>query len=288
MQVKPRRPVLNWGHPLARGLIGAWPLAERGGTMTQDLCRSATGRTDPAAYVPGTLRNMEPASDWIVSGPGPCLRFYGASTGNYNTEEQVHCGNVCDRTGTLPWTLAVWFRVIFGGSAFYFLAGRGASTGLAANRELGLFYNGNGSTNTLFFNRHDGLGGSETLTSVSAYARDAWHHAVLTYDSATMRLYVNGRFDNSVASTRSVLGTDYFMIGNWTQGGGTSYPLYGDIADVRVWSRPLTAREVASLYARPWDMYRVAGPMLGKVPSAAAPTTKPFYFRRFIASRRAA
>lgn len=72
-----------------------------------------------------------------------------------------------------------------------------------------------------------------------------WHQVVLTYDGATMSLYQDG----ALVGTRAVSGGTAGLV-NMVVGTGNSRGWYaGSLADVTVFSTPLTATQVGELYA---------------------------------------
>jgi hypothetical protein len=74
-----------------------------------------------------------------------------------------------------------------------------------------------------------------------------WYHAAVTYDDATIRLYLNGTLQASVASTRSMVNTVYpLRIGNISDTAAEYYA--GVIDEVAVFSRALSADEVRQQY----------------------------------------
>ena len=72
-----------------------------------------------------------------------------------------------------------------------------------------------------------------------------WHHIALTFDGMTIRLYIDGILDNSVASSGRD-SEDIFMIGARAQFGSEGYA--GDIAEVTYFSRKLEDEEIRRIY----------------------------------------
>jgi hypothetical protein len=71
-----------------------------------------------------------------------------------------------------------------------------------------------------------------------------WHHLVVTYDGATLRIYLDGSLSNSRASTTGVTNTPAgFYIGGDAL---DEAPLSGSIADVAVYTSALSATQVAA------------------------------------------
>jgi hypothetical protein len=80
----------------------------------------------------------------------------------------------------------------------------------------------------------------------------AWDHLVMTWQSGGyMVIYVNGTAVDSMAASASPIGsnTDPLVIGGspWSQS-PLYFPVDGDLDDVGIWNRALTAQEVLALY----------------------------------------
>lgn len=72
-----------------------------------------------------------------------------------------------------------------------------------------------------------------------------WYHLAATWDGSTVRLYVNGVLDNTPASKAAPVGTDTRLLNIGGRSGGERFN--GRLDDVRLYSRALTAGEVAAL-----------------------------------------
>jgi hypothetical protein len=93
-----------------------------------------------------------------------------------------------------------------------------------------------------------GLSGSPVLATASI--EDAqWHHAVGTYDGSNLRLYLDGVLIGSpLPATGSITDNgEPLQIGYEADGFGAS-PFNGDIDEVRIYNRALSATEIAKLY----------------------------------------
>lgn len=82
-----------------------------------------------------------------------------------------------------------------------------------------------------------------------ANADTTWHHVALTADGTAVRLYVDGVMEASVAQTVTVAGnTRPLFLGGMTPIGGShaNQDIGGQIDGVRLWSRALSAEELAA------------------------------------------
>ena len=149
--------------------------------------------------------------------------------------------------------VAAWFEtsapqgVILGFSANQ--TDTGATT---ADRLLWLDASGH-----LVWGAYNARGNEIEVTSPAPYADGQWHYVVATVGHSGDQLYVDGAL---VASKGAKKGTPY--TGYWTLGWGSVAPagwtnaptspyLNGDLAQATVFSGPLSAAQVATLYAEP-------------------------------------
>ena len=90
------------------------------------------------------------------------------------------------------------------------------------------------------------------LNSVTSLSLGVWYHVAATVQGATVKLYINGVLDSSgttpVAATTTTDPLTFGHTGNW---GYTPYP--GALDDIRIYSRALSAAEVASLASKTYD-----------------------------------
>lgn len=91
-----------------------------------------------------------------------------------------------------------------------------------------------------------GHGNSYTvLTGATTVQADSWYHVAMTFDGSTLKLYVNGALDGSVAGTPPSPTTQPFVIGGLTSG---PFNFNGLVDEVSVYNRALTDAEVAQIY----------------------------------------
>jgi hypothetical protein len=90
-------------------------------------------------------------------------------------------------------------------------------------------------------------GNTYRIDSSTSYPTDGstWMHIAATFDGSTMRLYVNGVLEGTLAGPAAV-GSNALALGIGAQPDGVS-PLQGALDEVRVWSRALSPSEIQGL-----------------------------------------
>lgn len=230
---------INWKEPLNAGTVGWW-LAHPQYTGTNRL----VDLTQPGDINRGTLINVtggytSTTMGWQRGGGRPgsfgtYLRLSGAT--GYTSVPHRPEFNVNRHT------VMAWFRTTASGKflltkdsdSFFLGVGTAGPTNTFQYYTLGTSYGG-------------WLSGSATVND------GVWHHGAGVYDGANMLVYVDGRLDGSVASTGMVsTGTSPIGIGVRT---GYGLIWDGDIDDVRIINRPLSAGEIMSLYLESRQFY---------------------------------
>jgi hypothetical protein len=204
------------------GLVAAYGFNEGAGSQALD----ATG----AGHV-GSIT----AATWTTAGQtGGALTFNGTSA-------RVTVADAPDLDFTTGMTLEAWVR----------------PTALSGWRTVILKERANGLAYSLY--AHDGaprpaatvnLGGSDLSTPGStALPLNTWTHLATTFDGTTLRLFVNGIQVGAVPFTGSIIPTT----GVLTIGGNSIWGEYfaGQIDEVRIYNRALTAGEIQTDMATP-------------------------------------
>lgn len=102
----------------------------------------------------------------------------------------------------------------------------------------------NGSSTNLTWNIADGSSRS-SVNSHTSLSLNTWYHIACTYDGSSLRIYVNGIEDASVATSLTPnYGSANLYIGSWS---GDNYNLKGCLNDVRVYNHCLSAKEVKEI-----------------------------------------
>jgi hypothetical protein len=203
------------------GLVAAYGFNEGTGTTTAD--GSQNGHT-------GTIVN----ATWATAGKfGRALAFNGTSA-------RVRVPNGAALQLTTRMTLEAWVKpstvtsawrdVIYKGNDNYYLEATSGSSGRpAAGGTFG--------------------GAIANLYGPAALAVNQWTHLAMTYDGATLRLYVNGVQVSNVARSGALATSKRAL----EIGGDSIYGHYfaGTIDEVRIYNRALTAGEIQSDLATP-------------------------------------
>ena len=89
----------------------------------------------------------------------------------------------------------------------------------------------------------DSGSGYTSVSAVGSVVLNTWQHVTGTWDGTTMRIYINGVLANSSAKTGTIPSrTTSFSIGS-----NTSERFDGDIDEVRLWDKALSASDIVSL-----------------------------------------
>jgi hypothetical protein len=232
-QIKPLfNTPINWGHPLAQGLVASYLMNEGMGDLVHDSYGMNDGRTSGMAPMAGT-------SGWVPGPHGAALAFPGASG-------YVDCGPLLNINGISQLTILIWMQrgsvnakvgfisyasgtntigvYLWSDGKIYFDIRNGSSSyGTAANASVGM------QCAAMVFNG-DLSGNARNLGYINGLP------ILLSYTGTAPATVPNGLAN--------------FLIGKIS----TSYSS-GLISSVSIYNRALSANEIAYLYAFPWCMY---------------------------------
>ena|GEM_PF-4307006 len=198
--------------------VGLWHLDEGEGSMAED---SSGGGHD------GSISG----ATWVDGRYGKALHFDGDDT--------VDCGDIDEIDGVSELTVEVWVRVpADAGGTREFIRKDGVFAhgfGWSANRPRFWVY----FTDIGWRNSGDGPEIND----------DRWHHIVGVYDGQYIRIYVDGveRSSNNVGPHPVASNAAHVHIGSWD---GSAEFMIGDIDEVALYSRALTAEEIWEHYSK--------------------------------------
>jgi len=204
----------------ANPLVGYWKLNETSGTTSYDSSPSGENGTWVNSPVPST--SYPPA---IASSNAGSLLFNG--TNQYVTVATT----AALPTFTSPRTLSVW-----------------AKTNKLTGNHIAAAFGTTGNGDSFFIGQYGTtleVGGFNSDVTVPNFWDTNWHHIVATYNGTTCNVYADGMIVASAAKAWTVPPPFSCTIGNYIN--GTGYPWSGNIADVRIYNRVLTASEVGGM-----------------------------------------
>lgn len=206
---------------LVTNLLAFWPLDEGSGCVAGDASGFNDGTLGPDCLGGGD------APLWTAALNGTGLAYDGA-----NDEVRVSADAALDTPGAL--TIAAWIH--HGPSGIF--------RSIVDRRDSGadgydLYLD---AQSRLFLRVDDGV-----LVSNTVVADGTWHHVAGTYDGNTLRLYVDGVLDASVAVGAKAIdvAADLFLGRNFA---GTDFGLAGTLDEVMIYGRALSATEVFQTY----------------------------------------
>ena len=204
------------------GLAGHWTLDESAGTTAADS--SDNGNHGTLTYMTG--------SEWTTGQKSGALSFDGSN-------DHIVVPNNASLQPTSALSICAWIRGDSWDSGRYVnpILRKGSTTPVnyqltIADRKVSLMLDD--------MDENDGIPGDTTLNT------GQWYHVAATWDGAHVRIYLNGILDNNPPDARSgFIGTDTRSL--YIGGRGTQDNFDGLLDDVRLYSRALSAAEVAAL-----------------------------------------
>lgn len=167
-----------------------------------------------------------------VTSPGSRSLSFNGSTNYLNAGQFNLSGNAMTFEG---WVKVNAFKTGFP----YITSVMGIEVG-DNNSAILRFGDGNLANNKLQFILS--FGSSQVkLNSNSTFNTNTWYHLAATYDGTSMKMYINGNLDASVATTGNFTANGILYLG---RNYDNSRTLNGNLDEFRVWKRALTAQEI--------------------------------------------
>ncbi len=89
-------------------------------------------------------------------------------------------------------------------------------------------------------------GGAQPIKSITTITNANWHHIALTQSAAnSWAIYIDGSLDNTSTTSCTPNSTANNM--RFAQHLSSNFPFAGDMAEVAIWSTPLSASEIKAL-----------------------------------------
>ncbi len=241
--------------PMWPGLVGAY-LTSLG--PTGEVLRNPITAPGPdGGRFNGALTDMDPATDWVVGNnprlPGYVLDFDGSN-------DNVNLGRIWGTGGAgnfmRRFTISVWANLRA-------TAGE-CLVGSWPGGSKNVLFDINSNNLRLFVRFSNTQEGSNFFSYTTT---GQWDHFVATGDGSNLRVYLNGVASSTVTAYTGVV---TFNIDTWIGWEGGTEFLDGQIGDVVLWRRAITARQVRSINNDPMKMFRREELPLGIVSAPAA------------------
>jgi Concanavalin A-like lectin/glucanases superfamily len=203
---------------LAQGVVGYWPFDEGSGSTTADV--SGNGNT-------GTLLG---GTSWTAGRFGSALSFNGSTA-------YVSAGIHGMPAANAPQSISWWMNF--------------SSIPTTIQTVICLCNDAHKSAvQPGFRNGQVGVwkSGGTFLVSAAPPSANTWHHYAYTCDGTTHRLYIDGTLLASSTVVPQTAAVANLQFGHWT--GGQEY-FSGQLDDVRIYTRALSATEVQALAQQP-------------------------------------
>ena len=232
MQPKPYRGQLpNYQHWSMRNNVGLWIFNEGNGDLVNDLSGNRNhGTINGATWVPGK--------------GGPALDFDG--------DDYVELPDI-DIINPASGSISLWFKPdATDVSQHIFWAGVDVGDGWGGDSEFHISLRDTASGELEFFAYQ---GGQNFRINTTFTMVNSWHHVVTTWLSGgAANLYLDGGLVDSVGGISSIGQTSWAKIRIARPGADLRY-FVGDVDNVLIYSRALSAAEVWQLYIDPYIMF---------------------------------
>lgn len=222
---------IDRAHPRARNLVGYWLMNEGAGTKALD----ASGNNNHGSITDAI---------WTDSERGRTLWFDGNA-------DWVAVPNSSSLSPSKSITLSLWFNTTQSTSLY-------ERTLLWKEYSYGLYRAQKSTNNVLTFMIRSGASSKyHTYTHTAALNDGKWHHLLCAFNGDYVWMWLDGRqvlYSDSAATQIDVTSNPVYMGSNSASASTKNYEGY--LSDIQIWSRALTASEIASLYADPYQMFR--------------------------------
>ena len=239
----------NLQHSLMKGCVGWWPLNDGGGDIAKDLSGNGNDGTQSGGVT------------WASTAIGTVASFDGVDA-YFDIGDNYDYG---DGTSDSPFSISGWMYLdaLPAASASAALFSKlGENVGDTSGSAFSLSVNDSG---VFSLRLYDDSGGNQinAVSASSAVGTGLWYHFASTYDGSGLNtgieIYINGA--NSVSS-RGSSGTYVAMEDESSSAkigcsflNNSTYKQFvdGNIQNVRIYSRALSATEILELYTNPWS-----------------------------------
>lgn len=242
----------------ADGLAGWWPFDEGAGTVARD----ASGNGNNGTFLG--------APQWTQGYFGTALSFDGGTA-----DVEIPSSSSLEPAASV--SVAAWVKGTAPEGTFKSIIAKGVSGCSAASYAL---YTGPSGGLMFYVSQNRGLTYTRSPDANASVWDGSWHFVVGTYDGAKVRLYVDGTQVGDGKPLTGAIGYglpdgNRLAIGHYQ--GCDQLNFKGSIDEPMVWTRALSASEIASSYSALVALHagRPAGPTVPLPPPSSPPNGAP-------------
>ncbi|MCD6018063.1 MAG: hypothetical protein K0S53_1184 [Bacteroidetes bacterium] len=197
---------------------------------------NGTGSSATSAVGPnGTLVNMTPATNWVNGSGSECCT--PASALNFDgTDDFVAINSTSLLSMTNAVTIEAWVKTSASGEQYI----------VTKNDDsfyMGVNVDGNFGKASFYIGGVSDFSGGWLYSNASNINNNTWHHVAGTYDGSTIKIYIDGVLDKSVAATGTIAtGPNNVNLGCRSN----NYFFQGSMDEVRIWDIARTDCEINS------------------------------------------
>jgi hypothetical protein len=180
----------------------------------------------------GALTNMDPATDWVVSGGKGALDFDGLN-------DYVNARIPTLELSTDSVTLSLWYRNTTGTTGVY------AALCSSTNGTPFLIFQASGSAINLV---HRNNAGGDTNTSGGTWQSVNWKNIVAVSTPSSLTFFSDGVQTATFSRTAGATTFNQISIGALNRAGSLSNHSVSQQDDIRIYNRALTLGELRQLY----------------------------------------
>jgi hypothetical protein len=238
---------------LWRGKVGHWApnLGCTGVNEIRDV--SGMGRH-------GTTAGSMTIDDWVIGRNGFALDFDGSN--------DYIAGNHSNLTGTGSYTATCWFKLANttqdSGVAYFVTQWSGDGAG---NPHIMFNF-----TDIIYFRHRDSAYATQGYSfDTNGGIGTTWHHAASVFNGSTIQGYIDGvPVGSAVSANPPRTDTNVWEMG--ARSSGTEGRLTGQLDDVRIYNRALSAAEIWEMYTKPLSDLELRRPVISHPPVIPPPS----------------
>ncbi len=226
------------------GLVSYWKMDETSGTTLAEIVGGYTAtRNSAAGNVSGKVGNSQRFT-YTVNGSNNAYTYSEYATVPHNSAFNFPANS--------SFTISYWCRYTDYSYGFqdHIMISKGDWGGGGAYTD-GMIASGNNGSGKISFMLRDNTGYKIDLEGPGGYGNGNWHHVACVRDEATNRniLYVDGTITDEATYnyTGAFTTTMDLQIGNLINGGTHLYFYKGDIDEVAIFNKALSASEISAI-----------------------------------------